>query len=41
MLETGGLTIADVDIKILPFPQMRSRFTNKAIDAAIVIPPFT
>jgi len=40
MLETDGLTIADVDVKVLPFNQMAIVFTNKAIDAAIVIPPF-
>ena len=40
MLETAGLTIADVDVKIFPFTQMALAFTNKAIDAAIVIPPF-
>ena len=36
-----GLTLADVDLKVLPFPQMAIAFANKAIDAAIVIPPFT
>jgi NitT/TauT family transport system substrate-binding protein len=41
MLETDGLTIADVDIKVLPFNQMAIALTTKAIDAAIVIPPFT
>jgi NitT/TauT family transport system substrate-binding protein len=41
MLETDGLTIADVDVKVFPFNQMAIGFTNKAIDAAIVIPPFT
>ena len=41
MLETEGLTIADVDIKVLPFTQMALAFANKAIDAALVIPPFT
>jgi len=41
MLETEGLTINDVDVKVLPFTQMALAFTNKAIDAAIVIPPFT
>src|SRR6202049_4958441 len=41
MLETDGQTIADVDIKVFPFNQMAIAFTNKAIDAAIVIPPFT
>jgi NitT/TauT family transport system substrate-binding protein len=40
MLETDGLKITDVDIKVLPFNQMAIAFTNKAIDAAIVIPPF-
>jgi NitT/TauT family transport system substrate-binding protein len=40
MLETVGLTIADVEIKILPFTQMGIALSNKAIDAAIVIPPF-
>jgi NitT/TauT family transport system substrate-binding protein len=41
MLETDGISIADVDIKVFPFTQMAIGFTNKAIDAAIVIPPFT
>ena len=40
MLEREGLTIADVEIKVIPFPQMSVAFTNKAIDGAIVIPPF-
>src|SRR5436190_1800075 len=40
MLEREGLTIADVDLKILPFTQMGIAFSNKAIDAGIVIPPF-
>jgi NitT/TauT family transport system substrate-binding protein len=41
MLETAGLTINDVDIKVLPFTQYALAFGNKAIDAAITIPPFT
>jgi NitT/TauT family transport system substrate-binding protein len=41
MLETVGLKASDVDIKILRFPQMGPAFANKAIDAALVIPPFT
>jgi NitT/TauT family transport system substrate-binding protein len=41
MLETEGLSIADVDIKVLPFTQVALAFNNKAIDAALVIPPFT
>jgi NitT/TauT family transport system substrate-binding protein len=40
MLEREGLTIADVEVKVIPFPQMAVAFRNKAIDAAIVIPPF-
>ncbi len=41
MLETEGLTINDVDIKVIPFTQYAVAFKNKAVDAAIVIPPFT
>ncbi len=41
MLETDGLTIADVDVRVMPFTQMAIAMRNKAIDAAIVIPPFT
>jgi NitT/TauT family transport system substrate-binding protein len=41
MLETDGLTLADVDIKVIPFTQYAVAFKNKAIDAAIVIPPYT
>ena len=40
MLEREGLTINDIELKILPFTQMGIAFTNKAIDAGIVIPPF-
>jgi NitT/TauT family transport system substrate-binding protein len=40
MLETAGLKAADVDIKILRFTQMGAAFANKAIDAALLIPPF-
>jgi NitT/TauT family transport system substrate-binding protein len=40
MLEREGLTINDVELKILPFTQMAVAFANKAIDAAIIIPPF-
>jgi NitT/TauT family transport system substrate-binding protein len=41
LLEMEGLTINDVDIKVIPFTQYSVAFANKAIDAAIVIPPFT
>jgi len=40
ILESDGLTINDVELKIIPFPQQALAFTNKAIDGAIVIPPF-
>lgn len=40
ILETAGLTLADVEIKVVPFSQMAVAFRNKAIDGAIVIPPF-
>src|ERR1700716_478651 len=41
LLESDGLTLADVDIKVIPFTQYALAFTDKAIDAAITIPPFT
>ena len=40
MMEREGLSIADVEVKIVPFPQLAVAFANKAIDGAIVIPPF-
>jgi NitT/TauT family transport system substrate-binding protein len=40
ILEREGLSIKDIDLKILPFTQMGIAFTNKAIEAGIVIPPF-
>src|SRR5947209_982965 len=41
VLETQGLTLADVDIKVIPFQQYSIAFANKAIDAALAITPFT
>src|SRR5262245_36012745 len=41
MLETDGLMITEVEIKVMPFTQMAIAMRNKAVDAAIVIPPFT
>ena len=41
MLEREGLKLSDVDLKILPFTQMGIALKNKAIDAALLIPPFT
>ena len=40
MLAPAGLTLADVNIKIFPFPQYAVAFANKAIDAGLVIPPW-
>ncbi len=40
MLERDGLTIADVDLKIIPFTQMGLALRNKAVDAVLAIPPF-
>jgi NitT/TauT family transport system substrate-binding protein len=41
LLESDGLTINDVDLKVLPFTQYPIAFTNKAIDAGLAIPPYT
>jgi len=40
MLETAGIAVTDVDVRIFPFTQMSIAFANKAIDGGIVIPPF-
>jgi NitT/TauT family transport system substrate-binding protein len=40
LLALAGLSINDVDLKVLPFPQYAVAFANKAIDAGLVIPPF-
>lgn len=40
MLETAGLSIKDVDVKYMPFPQMLIALKNNAIDAVEEIPPF-
>src|SRR5215212_760435 len=39
-LALGGLTLADVDLKEVPFPDMLSSLANRNLDAAIVIEPF-
>jgi NitT/TauT family transport system substrate-binding protein len=41
MLEREGLKLTDVELKIFPFTQMGLAFKNKAIDAGLLIPPFT
>lgn len=40
ILESAGLTIKDVEIKYIPFTQTAVAFQNKAVDAAILVPPF-
>ncbi|MBX9775925.1 MAG: ABC transporter substrate-binding protein [Xanthobacteraceae bacterium] len=39
VLEAGGLTLNDVDIKYIPFGQQPTALTNKAVDAALMISP--
>jgi NitT/TauT family transport system substrate-binding protein len=39
-LETAGLTIKDIEIKYIPFPNMGVALANKAVDAALEVPPF-
>jgi NitT/TauT family transport system substrate-binding protein len=39
-LRTAGLTIADVNVVTLSFPDMAAGFANRAIDAALPIEPF-
>lgn len=39
VLAKGGLTIDDVELVVLPFPEMTAAFANKAIDAAILTEP--
>jgi len=40
LLDTAGLTLKDIDLKTVPFPMMGAAFANKAIDAALEVPPF-
>ena len=40
-LQSGGLSIEDVEVATLPFPDIVSAFENKAIDAASFQEPFT
>ena len=39
IVESGGLTLKDVDVKIMGFGQMPVALANKAVDAALMIPP--
>jgi len=40
ILETSGLSLGDVDLKVIPFSQYAVAFTNKAVDAALAISPW-
>jgi NitT/TauT family transport system substrate-binding protein len=40
LLETVGLSIKDIELKYMPFPSMGAAFANKAIDAALEVPPW-
>jgi NitT/TauT family transport system substrate-binding protein len=40
ILASAGLTLKDIELKVLPFPQMSIGLANKAVDGAIVIPPW-
>jgi NitT/TauT family transport system substrate-binding protein len=40
MLEGSGLTLKDVEIVYMPWPDMAAAFANKAIDAAGLVEPF-
>jgi NitT/TauT family transport system substrate-binding protein len=41
ILQTAGLSLTDVEIKVIPFAQYAVAFANKAVDAALAISPFT
>jgi len=39
-LQQAGLSVKDVDLQTMPFPDMRSALANGSIDAAVPIEPF-
>jgi len=41
MLESDGLTLKDVELVSMPWPDMGTAFANKAIDAGAIVDPFT
>jgi NitT/TauT family transport system substrate-binding protein len=41
MLETADLTVADVDLRVIPFGQYAVALANKAVDAALAIAPWS
>jgi NitT/TauT family transport system substrate-binding protein len=40
VLESVGLSLKDIDIKYIPFPQMGIALANGAVDVAFEVPPF-
>ena len=40
ILQTAGMTLNDVDVKIVAFNQMEAAFKSKAVDAAILVNPW-
>ena len=40
LLETEGLSLKDVEVVHIPWPDMAAAFSNKAIDAAALVEPF-
>ena len=41
ILESDGLTLKDVDVVYMPWPDMGTAFSTKAIDAGTIVDPFT
>jgi NitT/TauT family transport system substrate-binding protein len=41
LMETVGMSIADVEVKNVPFGQYAVALKNKAVDGVLAIPPFT
>ncbi|MFI5265757.1 MAG: ABC transporter substrate-binding protein [Chloroflexota bacterium] len=40
ILKSGGLKLSDVDLTVMPFPEMSAAYANKNIDASTYIEPF-
>ena len=40
VLEANGLSLKDVEVKYIPFPQMGVALKNGAVDVALEVPPF-
>lgn len=40
ILESGGLKLSDIDLKLVAFPLMGAALKNQAADAALIIQPF-